>query len=68
MPGTAHARYTQCDHCGEVDNGVHLTQWTDAQGEAHEVHPAEVDAYLADLREQAAAADRRDGGVEVRGR
>lgn len=66
MPGVARARYTQCDHCGEVDNSVHLTQWTDTRGEEHAVHAAEVDAYLAELREQAAAAGRRDSAVEVR--
>lgn len=53
------SRHTQCDHCGEVRNACRLEEWTDPEGRSHSVCHAEVDAYLAALREQA----REDGRV-----
>lgn len=64
MPGVAQQRFTQCDHCGEVENAVHLKEWQDSEGTQHAVHHAEVDEYLAALREQHETR-RLDDGTRV---
>lgn len=61
MPGVASARYTACDHCGEVRNAVEMETWTCSRGEDHAVCHSEVDEYLADLREQRSRGTLEDG-------
>lgn len=64
--GVAQSRYTQCDHCGEVDNVCGMEEWEDATtGETHTVHFGEVDGYLAALREETPDRGRLSDGTRI---
>lgn len=62
----ASARFTTCDHCGEVENTCEMEVWTsDATGEEHTVCYGEVDDYLADLRAENSRGRLADGTLVV---
>lgn len=63
--GVAQSRFTQCDHCGEVDNRCEMKTWESLTGEEHSVHHAEVDDYLAELRSQFEPRRLTDGTLVV---